>query len=141
MGFYDDMADVANELLGPETGGGFGQGTITLTRVTPGTPNASTPWVPVADSTVKYTLKATAKAVSKRFVDGAMIFATDDEIVSGATMIKTDVDGSPVTEEEVALEVLPSDVVAIDDKVVAVINAMRIPKAGTAVAWRLIVRS
>ena len=47
MPFYDDMAQVARDLLAPDTAGGLGQGAITLVRTTPGTPDPSQPWVPV----------------------------------------------------------------------------------------------
>jgi hypothetical protein len=47
MPFYEDMQQVARDLLAPDTAGGLGQGAITIVRTTPGTPDPAQPWVPV----------------------------------------------------------------------------------------------
>lgn len=47
MGFYEDMAQTARDLLAPTDAGGLGQGTIALVRYVPGAPSAN-PWDPPA---------------------------------------------------------------------------------------------
>lgn len=116
------------------------QGTVTLKRTVPGTPDPAEPWVPVADSTVTYRLDSTTKAVADKFVDGTTIFATDAMVTASAIMTKTHVDGVAVTEVEEAFEALPGDQMSIDGKQVEVIKTMRFPKAGTALLWKFIVR-
>ncbi|AVX04341.1 hypothetical protein MXMO3_01816 [Maritalea myrionectae] len=135
MGFYDDMQAVATELLTE-----FNQGTVTLKRTTPGAPNPDEPWEPVPDNTVTYRLNSTTRAVADKFIDGTTIFATDAMVTASAVMTKTHVDGSPVTEVEEAFEAKPGDQISIDGKEVEVIRTMRVPKAGTAIVWKFIVR-
>lgn len=78
VGFYDEMADMARELLAPEEDGGLGQGTVQLKRVTmtPG-PNE---WTPGVETTTLYDLAATVRRVSQKYVDGTLIVATDNQI-------------------------------------------------------------
>jgi len=135
MGFYDDMQGVAVSLLTE-----FKQGTITLTRTTPGAVDANESWTPVADSTVRYSLNAVAKSVDDKFVDGKMIFSTDVIITASPIMLKTHVDGSPVTNVNTELEVLAGDKITMDSKELEILKTMRIPRAGTAIAWKFIVR-
>jgi hypothetical protein len=77
VGFYDEMADVATELLTE-----FNQGVITLAKTTTAPPDD--PWTPGSPTTTTYTLQATAKGVSKEFIDGTTIVATDIEITPAA---------------------------------------------------------
>jgi hypothetical protein len=114
---YGRMQGVATRLLTR-----FNQGAVTLTKTvtTPG-PNDWTPGTPT-DTT--YTLQATAKGVSKEFIDGTTIVATDLEITAAAFPAEPD----------------PADVLAIDGKAVTVLKTMPIPPAGTLVAWKFVVR-
>jgi len=119
MGFYDDMAAVASSVLAE-----FKQGTVTLTRTTPGTPNPSTPWIPGTPTTATYTLDATVAAIGDAWVDGTTILKTD-RMVTAAVF---------------AIEPLPGDTLSIDGTAVQIIKKMRIPAAGVAVAHKWIVR-
>lgn len=122
MGFYDEMRGVADELLGE-----FAQGSVTLTKVTPGTPGTPGPnaWdPPVTSDPVVYTLDATVKGVSRQFVDGTTVLATDLEVTAAVF----------------GAELEPADQLAIDGQVVVVVETLRVPAAGTLVAWKFIVR-
>lgn len=116
---YSRMQATASRLLDR-----FSQGTVTLTRTVPGTPNPETPWIPAAPTTTTYTLGATVAAVGDEFVDGSTILATD-------RMVTAAVFGA---------EPKPGDTLSIDGKAVTMVKQMRIPAAGTVVAWRFIVR-
>lgn len=102
----------------------FKQGVVMITRVTPGVPDPATPWIPVEGTTETFDLAATVKGVSAEFVDGATILATDLE----------------VTAADFGSVLAPADQVAIDGKAVIVVKTIRIPAAGTLVAWKFIVR-
>lgn len=116
------------------------QGSVTLTRVTPGTPNPATPWVPVPSTSVTYALDAITKSVEDKFVDGTTILATDTQIKTGSKMVRTHVNGAPAGPEVVDTSIAPGDVIAIDGQAVQVVKEMRFPKAGPAILWTLIVR-
>jgi hypothetical protein len=114
---YARMQSTATRLLDR-----FNQGVIVLTKtVTAPGPNA---WTPGEATTTEYPLKATAKGVSKQFIDGTTILATDIEITAAAF-------GADPT---------PADAVTLDGKSVTVLRVWRIPAAGTLVAWKFIVR-
>src|SRR5690606_26331528 len=117
--FYGDMAGIASEILAE-----FKQGVITLTKTAPGEPDPATPWISGEPIEVTYPLDATAKPVSEEFINGTTIIATDIEIVSAVFGADPD----------------PADQVEIDGRPATTIKVMRIPAAGTVVAWRFIVR-
>lgn len=122
MGFYEEMRDeVASPLLAE-----FAQGTVTLTRsVDTGTPiDADAPWLGNVVTTTVYTLDAVVKGVSKEFVDGTTILATDLEVTAAVF----------------GAEPAPADTMAIDGQTVTIIKTMRVPAAGTIVAWKFVVR-
>lgn len=117
MGFYEEIQAFASETLAE-----FRQGTVTLTR-TPITPE--TGWgEPTYGTPVVYTLDAVVRAVEDKFVDGTTVYATDRQVMCGVLPV----------------EILPGDALEIDGKAVTIVKTMRIPAAGTAVAWRFIVR-
>jgi hypothetical protein len=116
---YSRIQSTASRLLAR-----FAQGTVTLTRTTPGTPDPSTPWIPAAPTVATYTLDATVAAVGDKFVDGTTILATDRMVTAAAF----------------GTEPGPGDTLSIDGKVVTIVKQMRVPAAGTLVAWRFIVR-
>lgn len=116
---YGRMQATAGRLLDR-----FAQGAVTLTRTVPGEPDPETPWVPGTPVTTTYTLDATAKGVSKEFIDGTAIVATDIEVtaaVFGADPAMT-------------------DTLAIDGNAVTLLRIMPLPAAGTVVAWKFVVR-
>lgn len=117
--FYGEMAELASEVLAE-----FSQGEITITKPGIETPGPN-PWdPPVTSSPVIYSLDATAKPVSEHLINGTTIVATDTEIVSAVFGADPD----------------PADQMEIDGKPVTIIKVMRIPAAGTVVAWRIVVR-
>lgn len=120
MGFdYAKMQATASRLMGR-----FAQGAVVLTRSVPGTPDPETPWVPVPPTVTNYTLDAVVKGVSKEFIDGTTILATDLEVTCSVF----------------ATDPLPSDTLSVDGKVVTVLKAMKIPAAGVTVMHKFIVR-
>ena len=62
--------------------------------------------------------------MSKEFIDGTTIVATDIDITAAAFGAEPD----------------PADVLAIDGKAVTLLRVIRAPAAGTLVAWKLVVR-
>jgi len=119
MGFYDEMADAATELLTE-----FAQGVIAITHIVPGTPDPDAPWVPVPPTTQTATLAATVKGVSKQFIDGESVLASDLEVLFAV----------PAFAPEIA------DVVTIDGRPVMPVRLIQVPAAGPPVAYKLIVR-
>jgi hypothetical protein len=111
-GIYEEMQGVATRLLTR-----FNQGVIPLAKTT--TAPGADPWTPGTPTTTTYTLQATAKGVSKEFVDGTTI----------------------VTAAAFGAEPDPADVLAIDGKAVTQLKVIRLPMAGTLVAWKFVVRS
>ena len=117
---YARMQGTASRLLNR-----FAQGTVSLTRTTPGSSSPSTPWIPGEATTVTYSLDATVKGVSKEFIDGTTIVATDLEVTAAAF----------------GAEPEPGDTLSIDGKAVTILKQVRIPAAGTLVCWKWIVRA
>ncbi len=118
-GIYTRMQGTASRLLGK-----FAQGTIVLTKTVTADPEPETPWIPGEASTTSYALKAVAKGVSREFVDGTTILASDLE----------------VTAADFGAEPAPGDELTIDGEPVVILKQMRVPPAGTLVCWKWIVR-
>jgi hypothetical protein len=114
---YGRMQSTATRLLDR-----FNQGNIVLTKVVtaPG-PNE---WTPGESTPAPHTLKATAKGVSAEYIDGTTIVATDLEITAAAFAAEPDM----------------ADTLTIDGKAVQVLRIIRLPAAGTLVAWKILVR-
>jgi hypothetical protein len=110
----------------------FKQGTITLSRATSTVPDPNEPWNTVPTTAV-FTLKATARSVEENFINGTSINASDIEITAGPKA--TNEAGA-----DVDLDVQPGDVVAIDGVSVSTVEVVRIPAAGTLIAWKFVVR-
>lgn len=132
---YTEFQGVADDLLAE-----FKQGTVTLTRTIQGTPDPDTPWIPAPSETRTYTLDAVARDVSTKYVDGTEILATDVQVTASTKMSWTATNGVTVTPTTVRYEPAPGDVMSIDGAGANIVKTMRIPRAGTAVAWRFIVR-
>lgn len=118
----------------------FKQGAVLLTRTTIATGDPDTPWIPGAPTTDVYELRATAKGVSADLVDGTLIVATDLELTLGPKAVHTLTDGDPADGAEVEVEVDAADVISIDGRAATVLRVIRLPAAGTLVAWRVVVR-
>ena len=117
---YAKMQATASRLLDR-----FAQGTVTLTKPGATTPGPKSWDPPVLSEPVVYTLDATVKGVSAQFVDGTTILATDLEITAAIF----------------GADPAPPDKVEIDGKAVVVLKTIRLPAAGTVVAWKFIVRA
>lgn len=135
MGFYDEMADMANELLAPDAQGGLGQGTVQLKRIVVTPPPND--WTPGAETETVWTLKAAVRRLHQRYEGGVLIIETGDQIVAGTMATLTMVDGVPVAPQEQAFEPQNSDIIVIDGADRAIDNITPIPGAGTVSAWKL----
>lgn len=127
--FYDEMTDVARQLLAPTSQGGLGQGSIQLVRYL-SAPAPANPWDPPAPPTRQITvLSGVARGVGKELVgtpveNGGQIVATDLQVIvapwGGAYQ--------------------PTDVLEIDGEPVTILRVRNIPEAGTVCAIRFVVR-
>lgn len=117
--FYERMQNTATKLLTK-----FDQGGLKLVSdgVTTGPPHA-----PVKGPEKQRPFKGVAIGVSAHYVDGTSVLAAD----LMATM--------PVLKD--GYEPTLADRVHIGDKVTRVVKVMRIPEAGTAVAFKLVLRA
>jgi hypothetical protein len=115
-------------LLKPDSQGGLGQGVITLTRSTPGTPNPDAPWEPVEPITQTVTIKGAVRGVSERLVGtevgDAVILASDKQAIC----------------EVPSIEYKAGDVLAVDGKPVHILSFSKIPAAGVTAAVKFIIR-
>lgn len=124
---YSRMAEVSARLLAPTSQGGIGQGSVILTRVTPGVPGPN-PWDPVTPTTQTETLRAAVRGVDRRLVGtsvgDAVVLASDRQVIC-----------SPP-----AMEYQPGDTITIDGVPVHVISVENLPAAGIRSAVRFIIR-
>lgn len=117
--FYSELSGVATEVLTE-----FKQGVVTLTRAGTSTPGANS-WDPPTESDpVTYTLSAVAKGVSKEFIDGTAIVATDLQVTCAVPPVAP----------------LMTDAIEVDGRGVTILRIDAIPPAGTPVAYRLFLR-
>ncbi|AJA07456.1 hypothetical protein SKP52_02605 [Sphingopyxis fribergensis] len=127
--FYDEMAQMAREMLAPTSEGGLGQGTIELVRYTPGAPGPN-PWDPPTPPTRVVTpLDGAASGVGKELIGapvetGGQIVATDRQVI--------------VAPWGGAYE--PGDVLELDGAPVTVLKISNIPAVGTVCAVKFVVR-
>lgn len=126
--FYSEMNQMARDLLKPTSQGGLGQGEITLTRTTPGTPNEDEPWVPVEPTVTTETLDGAVDGVDKRLV------GTE----AGSTVILASDRQAIVTVP--AMNYTAGDVLSVDGVPVHIVSVENIPAAGIAAAVRFIIR-
>lgn len=64
----------------------FNQGTVTLTKATPGEPDPETPWMPGEPTETVYVLDATVSAITganAKYIDGTVITASDLVVTCG----------------------------------------------------------
>ena len=126
--FYQQMAGVVTDLTKPTAQGGLGQGSITLTHITPGVPDPAKPWEQVAPTTTTEPLQGAARGVSSRLigaeVGGTVIVATDRQVIT--------------TVPKIAYK--SGDTMTIDGKPVRIIDVQNIPAAGIARAVKWVVR-
>lgn len=129
MGFYEDMAQTARDLLAPTDEGGLGQGSIELVRYVPGAAGAN-PWDPPAPPSREVTvLDGAARGVGKELIGapvetGGQIVATDLQVIVAPW----------------GGEYEPGQVLEIDGAPVTILKIENIPAAGTVCAIRFVVR-
>ncbi len=145
-GFYDEMADMARELLAPESAGGLGQGVITVVRTTDGKPDDWPTWEPWEGvETVKtYLLRGAVSGVSKELVDGTTILATDQLLICADWMAlistQTDDDDPVTSNTAVPFDLAVPEVVSIDGQPFTTLQRVPIPGAGVKAAHKFIIR-
>jgi hypothetical protein len=133
-GFYDEMRGVADELLDE-----FKQGSVQLRRETPGIPDPDAPWEPVEPTVETWDLKAAVRRVHQRYENGVLIVQTGDGVtfaVAAMLIIQNDVPVDPPVPVDVT-DVKITDSLVIDGRVCAITNPVKIPGAGTVVAWKV----
>lgn len=136
---YARMAATADTLITR-----FSQGLVTVERVTaegerPPELPIWQPWEP--EVTVRqYRLSATVRTVERRFVDGALILTTDEQVTCSDKMTLISVDGAAVAEEEVAFDVALLDTLKIDGAGVTVLKVLPTPGAGVKITHKIAVR-
>lgn len=116
--FYSEMQEMVDETMAD-----FEQGVVTLTRSTPADgPNA---WTPGPPTETVYQLSAAVKGVSAKYIDGVTVVAKDLQISCAV----------PEVEPQM------TDVYQIDGKAHVPKRILRIPAAGTAAAFVIIVEA
>jgi hypothetical protein len=125
--FYQEMQDMAREMLAPTSQGGLGQGEIVLTRKTPGVPGPN-PWDPVEPVTQSETLCGAVSGVSQELVGtemgGTVLLASDRQAICEAPRV----------------EYQAGDVLSVDGVPVHILGVKRIPAAGTVSAVKFFIR-
>lgn len=147
MSFYGEMADMARELLAPESAGGLGQGVITVIRTEQAEPPPDWPtWEPWegAIAIKTYLLRGAVAGVSKELVDGTTILASDQMLICADWMalISTQTgDDDPITSNtEVPFDLVVPEVVNIDGVSFTTLQRVPIPGAGVKAAHKFIIR-
>lgn len=139
MTFYEEMADVAAELLAE-----FKQGVVTVVRMTQeGEKPIDWPtWQPWNPPTVMrlYELDAVVAGVPEKLVDGEVVKATDLMITCSDRMWLVSIDAVPVEPESVPFDAGLLDTLQIDGRAVTVIQPTPVPAAGVKVVHKFVVR-
>lgn len=139
--FFDDMADVARALLAPTSRDGLGAGTISLVRVTPGTPSVNPKDPPPAPTLTVVPLDAQAFGVSADLVGSTVTPGSADIAGAGAapgiSIVATDlrVISAPITGSYG-----PEDLMRIDGRDLTILRVRNIPAAGKVSVIEFIVR-
>lgn len=124
---YTRLQGTTRRLVRPAAQGGLGQGTIVLTRKTPGTPGPN-PWDPVEPVTQAETLRGAVRGVSQRLVGtemgGTVILASDRQAIC----------------EVPQMQYQAGDTLSVDGVPVHIIAFERIPAAGIAAAVKFTIR-
>jgi len=108
-------------------------GVVTLTRSFAAEPDAETPWVPGAPTTVVYTLDARVDGVIADYINGTTILATDRMVIASPKALLDD--------EVVDIEPKASDVLTIGGKVSAIKEVKAVPAAGLAAMFHIVIAS
>lgn len=125
--FYQDLANMARDLLKPATQGGFGQGIVVLKRVINGEPDTNNPWGNSTTETTE-TLDAVVRGIDSKMVGttmGSTVLMASDLVVLAAVPKMT---------------VESGDTLTIDGRNVKILSVQPIPAAGTMSAIKFFVR-
>lgn len=117
MSLYDDIGTVVNEVMSE-----FKQGVITLVKITPASGPVDNPGTPTETS---YTLDATVKGVSFKYVQDGLAVSSD--------MTVTAVPVSGVTPSE-------KDFISIDSTRYKIVHYIPLPPTTDVLVWKFIVR-
>lgn len=115
VGFYDEMQEVATELLTD-----LAQGVVQLKRITTADPDPATPWIPGAATATTYPLRAAVRRLHQRYEGGVLVVETGDLVTFAVP------------------EVMPvlTDRLVIDGAERVITSLTPIPGAGTVAAWK-----
>lgn len=146
-GFYDEMRDMARELLAPESDGGLGQGVLKVVRTEQAEMPVDWPtWEPWEGTITKrtYRIYGAVSGVAKELVDGVTILASDMMLICAdrMTLIETKVgDDAPVASStEVSFDLAVGEIVNIDGAPFTTMQRVPIPGAGVKAAHKYVVR-
>lgn len=134
MTFYEEMKGVAVDLLGE-----FGQGTVTLTRSTPGAVDPEHPEIFPEVTTETYELDAVVRGVSQKHIDGTAIVAGDLVATCSPLARHTLSDGEAADGAVVDISPEMTDTIAIDGAVKTVKKISPIPAAGTPAVFMIFI--
>lgn len=127
--FYADMANMVNDLLKTSQQGGLGQvGIVLMRRVTL---PAEKEWLDPVTNNKTETLRASAKTPDMDMFDGETILTGDIEVISA---VPTEVDWRTKGADKAELFML------INGARKKVIASFQVPRAGTPVAIKYLVR-
>ena len=129
MGFYDEMAGVANDLLTE-----FSQATAILIREGSGVGPADNPG---QGELSRYQHKGVpVRGISQKYIDGKDIIATDQQAVLSVAQI------NPLTKAAITPSVRPTvkDTLTIDGTKYRILKDLTVPAVGTPVAYILVIR-
>lgn len=125
MSFYDDMQNVASDVLKE-----FKQGVIKYVDVTPGAGPVDEPGEPMVN---EFTLDGAARGVKYKYVQNGFAVATDLQVT--ASVKAKNSSGSKVT-----LNPSMRGFIIVDDVKHKIVKILPKPAAGTTVAFAFIVR-
>lgn len=108
-------------------------GVVTLTRTTPGTPDATTPWIPGTPVLDVYALDARVDGVAEEYVNGTTILASDLMVIASP---KATLSGAVV-------EIVPrmTDTLQIGGATKVIKKIDPVPAAGLAARFHIFVAS
>lgn len=124
MSFYDEMALVTAELLSSDV---FGQGTVVLSRQSPGVADPLQPWIVVVPAIISETLKAAVSGAGK-YADGVTVLSTDFRIVAAVPKL----DWRMATDTTLTI--------SVDGSILQILQTKGIPAAGTPSAIEIMAR-
>lgn len=130
MAFYQDMQDMARDLLAPDTEGGLGQTTAVLIRTTPGLVDPERPWE-VAPPVVQREVLRAAVSGAEKYADGTTILATDRLVVAAVPTMNWK---PPVAPDRAVLSL------ELDGQHVTIVSIKGLPAIGTPAAVQFIAR-